>query len=63
MEMKQNQTFFRITYSNLMLYFFVKKYLSIPITFKIKFLSFMTKVNRSNGNKTKSEILKGHFQI
>ena len=46
-----------------MSYFFVKKYLSIPITFKIKFLSFMTKVNRNNGNETKSEILKGHFQI
>ena len=45
---KQNQTFFHGTYSNLTPYLFLSK--------NIKFLSFLTKVNANNGNKTNSDI-------
>ena len=55
--MKQNQTFFRETYSSL------TPYLSLPKNLKIfqrlsksKFLSFMTKVNPNNKIETKSDI-------
>ena len=36
--------------------FFYIKMQSISMTFKIKNLSFMTKVNPNNGNETKSDI-------
>ena len=60
MEMKQNQTFFHGTYSNLTPYhhiFFIKKYQSISVTSKSKFLGFMFEVNPNNGNETKSGIV------
>ena len=57
MEMKQNQTLFYGTYSNL------AQYLSLPKIIKIfqwlsksKFLSFPTKENTNNGTETKSDI-------
>ena len=54
--MKQNQNFYG-TYSNMTSYlFFIKNYSSISMTFKIKFLSFMTKVNPNNGNEIKPDI-------
>ena len=40
------------------IYFFIKKYESISITFKI---SFMTKVNSNNGNELKSDIFYGAY--
>ena len=57
MEMKQNQTFFHGTYSNLTPYLFLLKNIKIfQWLSKSKFLSFMTKVNPNNGNETKSDI-------
>ena len=57
MEMKQNQTFFLETYSNLTPYPClsknIKKFQQLS---KSKFLSFMTNVNRNNGNEIKSDI-------
>ena len=55
---KQNQTSFHETYLNLTAYLF---FLSIYIKAfqwlsKSRVLSFMTKVNRNNGNETKSDI-------
>ena len=58
--MKQNQTFFRETYSNLTPYLSLPKNLKIFKIFqrlsKSKFLSFMTKVNPNNKIETKSDI-------
>ena len=55
--MKQNWTFSNGAYSNLMSYLFCQKKIKIFQYFsKSKFLSFMTKENLSNGNKTKSDI-------
>ena len=57
MEMKQNQTFFHDTYSNLMPYHFLSKNNEVfQGLSKSKFLSFMNKVNPNNGNETKSDI-------
>ena len=57
MEMKQNQTFFHGTYSNLTPYLFLLKNIKIfQWLSKSKFLSFMTKVNPNNGIETKSDI-------
>ena len=65
MEMKQNQTFFRGTYSNLTPYLFLSK--NIPVfqwLSKSIFLSFMTTVNPNTVNETKSEtFFMGHIQI
>ena len=62
MEIKQNQTFFHGTYSNL------TPYLSLPkniVVFqwllKSKFLSFKTKVNRKNRNGTTWDIFHGTY--
>ena len=55
--MKQNQTFFRETYSNLTLYFSLPKNIkTFQQLSKSKFLSFMTKVNPNNKIETKSDI-------
>ena len=60
MEMKQNQTFFHKTYSNLTPYLFLSKYINVfQYRSKSEFLSFMTKVSPNNGNETKSDILHG----
>ena len=57
MEMKQNQTFFHDTYSNLTPYHFLSKNNEVfQWLSKSKFLSFMNKVNPNNGNETKSDI-------
>ena len=57
MEMKQNQTFFHGTHSNLTPYLSLSKIIKIfPWLLKLKFLSFMTKMNSSNGIETKSDI-------
>ena len=57
MEMKQNQTFFHETYSNLTPYFSLSKNIEIfQWLSKSKFLSLMTKVNQNYGNETKSDI-------
>ena len=57
MEMKQNQTFFHGTYSNLTPYLFLSKYIEVfQWLSKSKFLNFMTKVNPNHENKTKSDI-------
>ena len=55
--MKQNQTLFHGTYSNLTTYLFLSKNIKVfQRLSKWKFLSFMTKVNLNNGNETKSDI-------
>ena len=65
MKIKQNQTFFHETYSNLILYLFLSKILKYFNNFrKSKLLSFMAKVNPKNGNETNSDIFFiGHIQI
>ena len=64
MEIKQNQTFFHSTYSNLTPYLFLSKYINVfQWISKSEFLSFMTKVRPSNGNETKSDILHGTNSI
>ena len=55
--MKQNQTFFHGTYSNLMSNLLLSKNVEIfQCLLKSKFLSFMTKVNPNNASETKSDI-------
>ena len=39
-------------------HFFIKKYWSILMNFKSKFLNFMTNVNQNNGNEIKSDIFR-----
>ena len=57
MEMQQNQTLFRRTYSNLTPYLSLSKNIKIfQVLSKSKFLHFMTKVNPNNGIETKSDI-------
>ena len=56
MDMKQNQTFYYETYPNLVSYFLSKNNKVFQWLSKLKFLSFTTKVNPSNGNETKSGI-------
>ena len=57
MEMKQNQTFFHGTYSNLTSYVFLSKNVKVfQWLLESKFLSFITKVNSNNENETKSDI-------
>ena len=56
-EMKQNQTFFHGTYSDLTTNLFSLKNIKVfQWLSKLKFLSFMTKVNLNNGVETKSDI-------
>ena len=55
MEMKQYQTFYHETCSYLTSYIFLSKNIKVfQWLWKSKLLSFMTKVNSSNGNETKS---------
>ena len=55
MEMKQYQTFYHETCSYLTSYTFLSKNIKVfQWLWKSKFLSFMTKVNSSNRNETKS---------
>lgn len=54
--MKQNQTFFHRTHSNLTSIFLVKKYV-FQWSLKSKSLIFMTKVSAQKGSETKSDIL------
>ena len=57
MKMKQNQTFFHGTYSNLTAYRILSKHIKMfQWLSKSEFLSFMTKVNPNNGIETKSDI-------
>ena len=57
MEMKQNKTSFHETYLNLTAYLFLSIYIKVfQWLSKSRVLSFMTKVNRNNGNETKSDI-------
>ena len=57
MEIKQSQTFFHGTYSNLTPYLFLSKHIKVfQWLSKSKFLSFLTKVNPNNENKRKSDI-------
>ena len=57
MKMKQNQTFFHETYSNLTSSVFFSKNIEVfQWISKSKFLSFMTTVNLNNGNEAKSDI-------
>ena len=59
MGMKQNQTFFLGTYSNLTPYLFLSKNIKvIQWLSKSRFFRFMTKVkvNQNNGSETKSDI-------
>ena len=57
MVVKQNQTFFHGTYSNLTPYLSLTKNIKIfQWLLKSKFLSFTTKVKANNGNETKSDI-------
>ena len=57
MKMKQNQTFFHETYSNLTSSVFFSKNIEVfQWLSKSKFLSFMTTVNLNNGNEAKSDI-------
>ena len=57
MKMKQNQTFFHETYSNLTSSGFFSKNIEVfQWLSKPKFLSFMTTVNLKNGNEAKSDI-------
>ena len=62
--MKQHQTFFRETYSNLTLYLSLPKNIkTFQRLSKSKFLSFMTKVNPNNKFETKiRHIPVGHIQ-
>ena len=56
MQMKQNQTFFHGTYSNLTSYFFLSKNIKVfPWLSKSKLLSFMTTMNPNNENETKNQ--------
>ena len=58
MDMKKNQTSFHGRYLNLTAYVFLSKCIKVfQWLSKLQFLSFMTKVNPSNGNETKSDIL------
>ena len=62
MEMKQNQTFFHRTYSNLTPYLSLSKNIRVfQWLLKSKFLSFKTKVNRKNKNETTSDIFHGRY--
>ena len=55
--MKQNQTFFHGTYSNLTPYPFLSENINvIQGLSKSKFVSFMTKVNPNNVNETTSDM-------
>ena len=55
----KSDIFSRDIFKSDVIYFLIKKYQSISITFKIKIYSFVTKVNPNNGNETKSwDILK-----
>ena len=57
MKMKQNQTFFHWTYSNLTKNIFLSKNIKIfQKIWRLKYLSFMIKVNPQNGTETKSDI-------
>ena len=57
MELKQNQTFYRETYSNLTPYLSLLKTVKIfQRLSKLKFLSFKTKLNPNNGNEAKSDV-------
>ena len=55
-KLKPNQILFGRTYSNLTSLFWSKNIKVFQWLWKLKFLSFMTKVNPSNGNETKSDI-------
>lgn len=57
MEMKQDQTYFNGTYSNLISYRFYQKILRTYFS-KSKFLGFMTTVNPNSGNERKSGIFR-----
>ena len=60
--MKQNETFVHETYLNLAPYLFLlKKIEAFQLILKLKFLSFMTKVNSNNVNETKSDIIHGTY--
>ena len=51
MAVKENQTFFHGTYSNLILYRFLLKKIKVSQRLsKSKILSFVTKMNQSNEN-------------
>ena len=53
--MRQNQTFFHWTYSNLTP--FLSKYIKVfQYLSKSQFVNFMTKLNPNHGNETKSDI-------
>ena len=55
----QDQKFEHVAYSNLALYLFLSKNMEVfQCLSKSKYLSFMTTVNQSNGNATKSDIFK-----
>ena len=57
MEMKQNQTFFSVTYSNLTPHLFISKNIKVLRWLsKSKFHGFLTPVNSNSGNETKSNI-------
>ena len=57
MKMKQNQTFFHGTYSNLTAYTFLLKNTKVFQWLSTsKFLSFVTERNPNNSNETKSDI-------
>ena len=57
MKIKQNQLFIHGIYSNLTQHLFYQKNIQLfQILLKSKYLSFMTKLNPSNGNETKSDI-------
>ena len=57
MQLRQNQTFFYGSYSNLTSCLFLSKNIKVfQWLSKLKFLRFMTKVNPNNGNDTKSDI-------
>ena len=60
MEMKQNQTFFHGTYSNLPP--FLSKHIKLlQWLSKSEFLNFMTKVDPNNGNETKSDVFPSYI--
>ena len=55
--MKQNQTYFHVTYSNLMSYLFLSKIIKVfQWLSKSKFHSFMIKVRANYGNESKLDI-------
>ena len=57
MKIKQNQLFIHGIYSNLTQHLFYQKNIQLfQRHLKSKYLSFMTKLNPSNGNETKSDI-------